>query len=269
VTTPATLSEAVSPLRADPGRAAILLDIDGTLAPIVRHAGDAIVPELTRALLIKVARAYGVVACVSGRTASDARRLVSIGSMAYIGNHGAELLRPGSVQPEVDPEFAHWSKRVHQFVDQQLGPDLRRLRVRTEDKGAIVALHWRGSPDEEGAQRAVERIAAKAEARGLHVHWGRKVLEIRPGMSLSKGDGIAKLLRDADLATALYAGDDRTDLDAFRALTRLVEGGRLQSAVRVGVRSDEGPPEIVSEADVVIDGDDGVRALLSALLEAG
>src|SRR6266511_1322648 len=84
------LAEALSPLTADPSRAAVLLDIDGTLAAITRHPEDAHVPESTRVALIAVARKYRLVACVSGRTASDARRMVSIGSIAYIGNHGGE-----------------------------------------------------------------------------------------------------------------------------------------------------------------------------------
>jgi trehalose 6-phosphate phosphatase len=261
------LSEALAPLQADPSRAAILLDIDGTLAPIVRHAEDAHVPEKTRAALIAVARRYGVVACISGRTASDARRVVSIGSIAYVGNHGGEVLRPGAAKPEVEPEFAHWSRRVQQFAARAGNAELQRLRVRTEDKGAIVAWHWRGAPDEEAARAAVERVAEAAKGAGLEPHWGRKVLEVRPPVRVDKGGAIQRLLRDVDVDAALYAGDDVTDLDAFRALGQLVGSGRLKAAVRVGVRSDEGPPEIARQADLVVDAGDGVRALLAALIE--
>src|SRR3954465_5592319 len=73
VSAAATLSEAIAPLRADPARAGILLDIDGVLPPIVRPADDAHAPEPTRAPLIAVARRYGLVACVSGRQAATAR----------------------------------------------------------------------------------------------------------------------------------------------------------------------------------------------------
>src|SRR3954468_7593047 len=97
----ATLDEALAPLLADPSRAAVLLDVDGTLAPIVRHADDAHVPEPTRAPLIAIARRYGLVACVSGRRAATARRIVAIGSITYVGNHGGELLRPGQRAPEL------------------------------------------------------------------------------------------------------------------------------------------------------------------------
>jgi trehalose 6-phosphate phosphatase len=74
------------------------------------------------------------------------------------------------------------------------------------------------------------------------------------------------LLRDRDLAAALYAGDDTTDLDAFRGLTELVERGSLGTAVRVGVRSEESPSALAREADVIVDGTDGVREMLQALL---
>ena len=266
---PATqLGEALAPLRADPSRAAILLDVDGTLAPIVRHADDAQVPESTRTLLIQVARTYGCVACVSGRRAANARQIVSIGSIAYLGNHGAELLRPGHTQVELDREAGAWQRRIHQFFDQAWEDgELRRLRVRGEDKGVIVALHWRGTPDEEAAEAVVRELAARAEAAGLATHFGRKVLELRPPVPLDKGRGIHWLLRDADLDTALYVGDDRTDVDAFRGLRELVEGGRLGHAVCVGVRSEETPAEIESDSDVLVDGTGGVRRLLSALGE--
>src|SRR6185312_11128909 len=95
--------------------------------------------------------------------------------------------------------------------------------------------------DEEGAQAVIESVAVRAEKAGFITHWGRKVLEIRPPVRIDKGAGVMSLLRDRDLAAALYAGDDTTDLDAFRGLTQLVEQGRLGTAVRVGVRSDEGP----------------------------
>jgi trehalose 6-phosphate phosphatase len=92
------------------------------------------------------------------------------------------------------------------------------------------------------------------------------VLEIRPPVRIDKGAGVVGLLRDRDLAAALYAGDDTTDLDAFRGLTELVEQDRLGTAVRVGVRSDEGPSALAQEADVMVEGTDGVRDMLQALL---
>ncbi len=293
--------EALEPLRSDPSRSAVLLDIDGTLAPIVRHADEAHVPEATRTLLIEVARRYRLVGCVSGRRAAIARQIVAIGTIAYVGNHGGELLLPGATRPELDPELAAWSERVRAFAARVYTSAHQRLRVRAEDKQAIAAFHWRGAPDEAAAADAVREIAAQAEAEGFVVHWGRKVLEVRPPIPLDKGLGVVALLDgaparvvdqsphaavrptlpsgfnpasppaprstpDRAFHAAVYVGDDVTDLDAFRGLRSLVQRGTLGRAVCVAVRSDEVPPELLAEADLAIDGPDGVRQLLEALL---
>jgi trehalose 6-phosphate phosphatase len=264
--TDAALDTLLEPLRNDPERSAVLLDVDGVLAPIVSQPEDAHMPETTRRPLIEVARRYRTVACVSGRRASDARRIVSLGSIAYLGNHGSEILRPGAIAPELDRELQAWTRRVQGFMREAYDDELKRLRVRLEDKEAIAALHWRGVPDEEGAEAAIRAVAERAEAAGYKAHWGRKVLEIRPPVRIDKGAGVVGLLRDGDHAAALYVGDDTTDIDAFRGLGELVEMGRIGTALRVGVRSDEGPPALEEEADYMVDGTDGVRELLRALL---
>ncbi len=269
VSAAATLVEALEPIRSDPTHAAVLLDIDGTLAPIVRHAADAHVPEATRTLLIEIAKRYQVVGCVSGRRASTARQIVAIGTIAYVGNHGGELLRPGATRPELDPAVAAWAERVRRFAARAYTSEHQRLRVRSEDKDVISAFHWRGAPDEGAAAVAVGEIARRAREEGFAVHWGRKVLEVRPPVELDKGLGIAALLRSPPAPVtraAVYVGDDTTDLDAFRGLRSLVESKALASAVCVAVSSDEAPPELAREADLMIDGTGGVRELLEALL---
>jgi trehalose 6-phosphate phosphatase len=261
----ATLVEALAPLRADPAHAAILLDIDGTLAPIVRHADDAAVPERTRVLLIALAKRYAVVGCISGRRSTTARQMVGIGSIAYAGNHGSELLLPGSSDVEIDPELAAHEPAVRRFAAAVYTPELQKLRVRSEDKRAIAGFHWRGAPDEDAAEQAVRAIAEQAQEAGLAIHWGRKVLEVRPPVDIHKGRGVQRLLEDRDIAVGLYVGDDMTDLDAFGGLRDLVQEGRLGAAVCVGVRSEETPDELEAGADLLVDGPDGVVELLRAL----
>jgi trehalose 6-phosphate phosphatase len=267
VSAAATLAEHIEPLRADPPHSAVLLDVDGVLAPIVRHAEDAHVPEPTRVPLIAVAKRYGLVACVSGRRATTARRIVSLGSITYVGNHGAEVLRGGRTEVELDPEVAAWSRRMGEWSRKSWNDELHRLRVRAEDKDVIRAYHWRGAPNEAAAEAAVRELAARAEADGLVVHWGRKVLEVRPPVELNKGRGVEHLLDGTSMRHAVYVGDDNTDLDAFEALRRLTADGRLDTGLCVGVRSDETPPELEAQADLLVDGPAGVRTLLSALAE--
>src|SRR6195256_3395998 len=141
VSTAATLAAAAAgAIPSGPARAAALLDIDGTLAPIVRHAADAHVPEATRTLLIEIAKRYRIVGCVSGRRAATARQIVAIGTIAYVGNHGGELLRPRATTPEVDPELAAWTARVRDFAQRAYTSRMQKVRVRSEDKDVIAAF---------------------------------------------------------------------------------------------------------------------------------
>jgi len=262
------LGEALADVTADPSRAGILCDIDGVLAPIVERAEDSQVRKETALLLGRLARRYAGVGCISGRSAAEARRLVGVGGIAYAGSHGAELLAPGATEPRTDGAFKSWEGRVRAFAAERDRPDLRRLRVRMEDKGPIVALHWRGAPDEEAARGRVEEIAGEAEEAGLATHWGRKVLELRPPVEFHKGLALRELVELFGARVALFGGDDVTDLDAFDALDALQEEGRLDAAVRVGVNSDEGPAAIVERADLVVEGVPGFAGVLAALADA-
>jgi trehalose 6-phosphate phosphatase len=265
VTPVETISEALRPLTDRPEEAAVLCDIDGTLAPIVERAEEATVPEATSRLLGRIARRYRVVACISGRGAAEARRIVGVGGIAYAGSHGAELLLPGQTSAELVPAFATWADRVREFSLGKDSAELRMMRVRIEDKGAIVAFHWRGAREEAAALTQIQAIAAEAESAGFFTHWGRKVLEVRPPVQIDKGQAVRELLRRTPVRTATFGGDDATDLDVFDVLADLRAEGALDAAVCVGVHSDEGPPAIVERADVVVDGTPGFVQVLEVL----
>jgi trehalose 6-phosphate phosphatase len=267
--TSALTATSLAPLRANPSESAVLLDIDGTLAPIVENAADASVPETTRQLMITISRSYGLLACISGRRASEARAMVSIGTIAYLGSHGAELLKSGWTEAQLDPALANWSPRIDEFRRESDTQELRRRRVRIEDKGPIIAYHWRGATDEQDARAAIDALAGQAQEVGLEVHWGRKVMEVRPPVRIDKGLGVRTLLGDQHYASVLYAGDDVTDLDAFRALRELQAEGQIATTVCVGVHSEDGPQAIEDEADVIVAGTEGVRGVLSALVADG
>lgn len=259
--------ERLGPLREAPQRSAILTDVDGTLAPIVERAEEAAVPAAAREVLARLGERYALVGCISGRQALEARRLVGLDSLAYAGNHGLELLMPGAEAPESDPSVAG---REHEAAEFLATADADRLAVaglRREDKGPIQALHWRGSDDEAAAESRAHELAIEAGKAGLEPRWGRKVLELRPLGGGGKDGAVASLLAIDGLDRAIYAGDDRTDLDAFRRLRQLREEGRLHTAVCVGVLSSEGPTELAEESDLTVEGLDGWLAMLEWLAE--
>ena len=228
-------------LAAEPRRAAILLDVDGTLAPIVEQPEDARVPEETRHELARLASRYALVACVTGRASADAERLVGVPGLAVVGEHGLELAS----------DAAAWSDRIATFA---AGVDWP-----AERKPLSVSFHFRRAQDEAAARAYLTRVEEAARAEGLVPRWGRMVLEVRPPVEANKGTAVVALVQRANVSRALYAGDDTTDLDAFAGLDGLELG------VRVAVDSPEAPPPLLAAADVVVEGTDGVLALLREL----
>jgi trehalose 6-phosphate phosphatase len=259
---------ALEPLRSEPARTAILTDVDGTLAPIAERAEDAVVPAAARRALAALSERYALVGCISGRRAEEARRLVGLDSLAYAGNHGLELLLPGEGEPRLDPSIAGREREAAEFLATVDGERLA-VGLRQEDKGPIQALHWRGSEDEATAESRAHEIAIEAGKAGLEPRWGRKVLELRPLGGGGKDGAVASLLADQRLDRATYAGDDRTDLDAFRRLRALQEEGRLSAAVCVGVLSAEAPAELAEESDLTVSGPEGWLAILEWLAGDG
>ncbi|MFN8111705.1 MAG: trehalose-phosphatase [Solirubrobacterales bacterium] len=264
MTTPGPIA-AIEPLLAEPAAAAVLCDLDGTLAPIVERPELAEVPDAARVALARIADRYALTAVVSGRRATVAREIVGLEKLTYVGNHGFELLLPNAPEARAAPELGSRGGMAEEFAAGLDPAELEAVGLRVEDKGPIVALHWRGAADPAGAQDLAARIGAAAVEAGLVLHHGRMVLELRPGDDVDKGTAIESLLLGSEAAVALYAGDDRTDLDAFAGLDRLETSGRLAAAVRVGVASAEGPSEITALADLTVEGPGELIPVLAAL----
>ena len=236
-------AELLAPLAHAPERSALVLDVDGTLAPIAPRPELAFVPEETRAELVRLAGRYLLVACVSGRSGEDARRLVGVDGIEVVGNHGLEL-DPGA----------------HELADRIAG--IREsVGLPVEDKGLSLTYHYREAEDEAAARAELEQVAGRAQAEGLDPRWGRKVLEVRPRVEANKGTAVRALLGRSGARLGLYAGDDTTDLDGFAGL----RGAGLERAVCVAVASDEGPSELGEAADLVVAGPRELGALLRLL----
>ena len=236
-------AELLAPLARAPGRTALVLDVDGTLAPIAPRPELATVPPATQDELTRLVDRYLLVACVSGRAGEDARRLVGVEGVVFVGNHGLEL----------DPRADELAGEISRFREA--------IGLPVEDKGLSLTYHYREAEDEAAALEELEEVAARATAEGLDARWGRKVLEIRPRVSANKGTAVRALLERSGARLGLYAGDDTTDLDGFAG----VAGAGLEHAVRVAVASEEGPSELSDVADLIVDGPPEMAALLRLL----
>lgn len=214
-----------------PDEAALFLDFDGVLAPIVARPEDAYPPPETRAELARLAARYALVAVVSGRGGDDVRARVAVDGLVYVGSHGLEL----------DRRADRWRRTIAAFAADAPWP-----REQTEVKGLSVAFHFRDRADEQRAVLELEELAETARDEGLVPRFGRKVLEVLPPLGSNKGTAVRHLLEGAGLTRAFVAGDDTTDLDAFRAVDE------LEHRVRVAVLAPESPRLLAEHAELVV-----------------
>jgi trehalose 6-phosphate phosphatase len=195
------------------------LDYDGTLTPIVSDPDAAHLPPATgRALARLAARPDTTVAILSGRALADVRRRVGVGGACYAGNHGLEIAGPGLERLHPDAAAA---RPLLREAAARLTRELVAIPgAQVEDKGATLSVHYRRVAP--GAQAAVRDVALRIgqETPGVRCTEGKMVVELRPDVDWHKGSALRFLLAalPAGSGPAVYAGDDTTDEDAFRAL---------------------------------------------------
>jgi trehalose 6-phosphate phosphatase len=248
---------------------ALVSDLDGTISPIApTPEGASVLPGCRRALE-RLRDRLDVVAVVSGRPGSEAKRLLDIEGVVYLGNHGLDpwigLARP------VGP-----ATRQAETASRSLQPALEDLRaalagepgLRFEDKEATISIHYRSAPDPEAVRSLVLAAAAQvATRRGLVVGEGKRVVELRPSHWPGKGACLDELARGCGLRGLVYLGDDYPDLHAFETLAQLRQREGLL-ALSVGVGGPESPSKLADSVDVMLAGPEQVEVLLQDLVRA-
>lgn len=256
----------LGPFLEHPERSAVVTDFDGTLAPIVDDPAQALpLPDVVD-VLHRLAHRFGRVAVVSGRPAAFIAghlRLEECGQddecqgMLVSGLYGLEKAEGGEITPHPDAE--EWRQAVDQVAEEaeDQAPD----GVVVEHKGLSVTLHYRSAPEHDDWVR--QWAEDRADSTGLALHPARMSYELRPPVEADKGSAVAELV--SGLEAACFVGDDVGDLPAFEALDRLAHEEGV-STLKVGVRSPESPAELLEQADVEVDGPEGVVELLRRLL---
>jgi trehalose 6-phosphate phosphatase len=248
----------------------LFFDIDGTLSAIAPTPESATLLPGVAELLEQLRTRFDVVALVSGRAADDARRMVGLPGVLYIGNHGLERIEADAATVRVLPEAEPYVEAVNTTLDDLDATLAARFPgVHIERKGVTGSIHVRNAPDPDAAEESIARsLTTIAVPRGLLVSRGRRIVEVRPPVAVDKGVAVAGVIRERGLRGALYLGDDRTDLDAFRALRQLADEGGCQT-VAVAVLSPEAPPELAAAADITLPDISFVPGLLRWLLAHG
>jgi trehalose 6-phosphate phosphatase len=245
----------LAPLRQTPATAGIFSDFDGTLSPIVKDPAAAKPVAGVPELLDRLARRFAIVAVVSGRPVDFLASQLPT-SILLVGLYGLEVLQHGERQS--DPEAERWREVVSAAASRMLAAVPAGVLV--ESKGLSVTLHYRNAPTFEAQVTALAKEISAST--GLVMRSGKKSVELVPPLHTDKGTVIKRW--GSSLESVAYLGDDLGDLTAFRALDELAT--QDVAAIRIAVRSDESPPELIAAANVIVPAPEAAAGLLAGLL---
>jgi trehalose 6-phosphate phosphatase len=258
-----SVEQAARALVARAGAVALCLDFDGTLSPVVDDPQAARPLEGIVELLEPLARRFAAVAIISGRPAPYLAEHLRVPGVRYLGLYGLQEMYGEEVRVDARLEAARPAVAAAEVALRD-SPAVRDSGAWLEDKVYSVAVHTRRVPDRDRWTDPVDRTAREvAEAHGLELIPGKLVWELRPRVSGDKGDGVRRVVAESGASVVVVIGDDLGDLPAFAAVTKLGTEGR--EGLRVAVRSEEAPAELLSSADLVLNGPEGVLEFLGKL----
>lgn len=233
----------------------LITDVDGTISEIATSPREARVSPVCRESLLVLTEQLELVAAVSGRPALDAREMIGIDGMVYIGNHGLERWEDGVV--EFIEGVGEYPAKVMAVLD-ELRARLAMDGIAFEDKGVALAIHYRCSPDRASARRAIlEKIGVSAIAGEFQTVEGMMVVELRPHLGVNKGTAVKALVDQYRLRGGIYLGDDISDVDAFAVMHQ-----KGFSGLALGVTGEETPHQVAREADFTLNGVGDVERFL-------
>ncbi len=242
----------------------LFTDIDGTISETAPSPAEAGVSPLCRRYLSSLCEHLGLVVAVSGRPAKEARDMLGLERVVYIGNHGLDQWLNGEVR--VSEEARAYSTVIEALL-RELSPLLEIEGIALENKGLTASIHYRTSPDLSMARKAIlAALEGSPTAKRLRLLPGRRVIDVCPPVERNKGSAVLELVQSYLLRGGIYLGDDLTDVDAFKAMHSSPAGLPFEG-IAIGVTGEETLPEVYEEADFTLDGVRDVERFLGWLVQ--
>ena len=248
-------------LLVDAPRLGLMVDFDGTLAPIAPTPDEAAISPAALDALQRIAAAIEMVGVVSGRALADLTPRVDLPGATFVGSHGVEFLDGHSLR--VEPGAADYRETISGVLE-YLSSRVDDPAIVWQSKPLAASVHFRLTHDPEDVARRLE--AALADADRLESFWGKMVLELVAPLGLDKGHAVRKLVRERRLSSVLFIGDDTTDAAGMRAVRELRQAGILRGAA-VAVLHNDTPEAVLLAADYTLPGVPGVERFLTWLAD--
>ncbi len=249
-------------LKAHPEATGLFLDLDGTLAELVDVPEAVRLPGQTRVHLRSLSDRYRSVVIISGRAASAVRDIVGLPSLTYVGNHGLEVIESGEHRIRLPESDAARMRAMEDVLRRSVQLD----GVLLELKELSHAIHYRGAPDRKMARVRILAALESLALEGIQIREGKFLVQIRPDVPLDKGTAVERLVRERGITKVLYAGDDTTDIDAFRIIGTLRRDGVIEG-YRIAVVTPDTPEGLLSVSDLRAEGVQDIQELLGWLAE--
>ncbi|GCE11132.1 trehalose-phosphatase [Tengunoibacter tsumagoiensis] len=244
----------------------LLFDIDGTLSPIAPTPDEARLYTGVEKLL-RQASAYAHVGIITGRAVKDGARLVDVDGLTYIGTHGLEWsdglpeTHPIQLLPEALP-YVEPGKELLDLVESHL----------TEFPGVIVqrknvggSIHYRLAPEpEQTRERLLALLREPAQRLQMRLGEGKRVVEVLAPLKINKGHALRRYVNHFGLRSVLFAGDDRTDLDAILEIETLRQEG--YTALSIVVQHQDTLPALLEHGDIIVQEVEGMVQLFERIV---
>lgn len=243
-----------------PRKTGIFLDLDGTLCALVDDPAQVQLPRETRAYVEGLSSLYRSVVIISGRAASALATIVDLPGVEYVGNHGLEIRRDGQREVLLPSPDAERMRAVGEALTEGVVCEGTFLEL----KELSHAIHYRRASDPEATRTCILQALRALELSGIRLTEGKRLVQVRPDVALDKGTALELLVKRGRLRSILYAGDDTTDLDAFRAVSKARDRGSLR-AVLIAVHHDDTPAALLAQADYAVEGTAGMQRFLEWL----
>ncbi len=241
----------------------LITDIDGTISQTAPTPQQAKVSPICRQHLSALCKQLALVAAISGRPAAEAKNMINIDEMVYIGNHGLERYTEG--HSEFTQDAQDYSKVIKAAIE-ELAPLLSIQGISIDNKRITATIHYRLCPDHQSAKQDIlAAIEDSPHTKSLRVMQESKyAVNLLPPVRGDKGTGILDLIQEYNLQGGVYLGDDLTDIDAFRAIHTACRDLDFKGFA-VGITSQEMPVKLAEEADFTLNGVNDVERFLKWL----
>ena len=240
---------------------ALITDFDGTLSELQKDPTKAVIDPGCLSLLRKLLPHLPYLAILSGRDATQLANLVGLEEVAYFGNHGAESIIGGSkcFQEYSDADLSNMKELFN-----NLQRTVNQPGIFWEFKSISASVHFRMSNIHRTKHELQEALRIFTIPKSIEIFWGREIMEIRLRSSPNKGTAVESIVSSEQLMSAIYIGDDTTDLDAIKTFYQMRKNVGLKG-FSVTVKSENMNSDLLRYADLFVTGIEGVETLLTWL----